>query len=160
MAAELTCGFQEPYLGRLLASPPKKTREGRRLYDRASCRSPTWQILQSLRTQKQPLRVACSSSQRSGVPLWYTGYHIFPTDEAAYDGSMVGSSNKWWPLEYDDKASALSKFDNMKWKHTGSYKVVLFDVAQEEPAQNGQWVSNFNRSCAWSLVLGTHRQSR
>ena len=144
MEAELTCGFREPYLSRLLAKPPLKRREGRRWYQSAGCNSVVYQIMQSLQTHKRPVRVSCSSDQHCGVTLWYTGYSVFSSDEAAYDGSMVGSTNTWWPLDYDDKASALSKFASMPWKRTGSYKVVLFDVAQEEPAPNGEWNFNFN----------------
>ena len=107
-----------------------------------------WRIMQSMRTLKSYVRVVCYSKQhRNGVELWYTGYSIYSTDEAAYDDSMVGCANTWWPLEYDDKASALRKFDQM-WKCTGSYKVVLFNVAQEEPAPNGSWRSDFK---SWAL---------
>ena len=67
----LTCGFREPYLGRLLAKPPKKTREGRRMYESAGCRSPVWRILQSLRTLKHPGRRRLDSRISTSRPtIW------------------------------------------------------------------------------------------
>ena len=149
MAAELTVRFQEPYLSRLLKRPPLKTREGRRWYQSTGCNSPTYRILQSMRTEKSFVRVVCSSGQHRGATLWYTGYSIFSTDEAAYKDSMVGSTNTWWPTEYDDRDTALCTFAAMPWRRTGPYKVVLFDVAQEEPARNGTWCSSMNSSRGW-----------
>ena len=136
----LTCGFKEPYLNRLLQSPPLKTREGRRWYLSTGCGSTTWKIWHTLRTRKSYVPVTCfSKDHRDGVTLWYTGYSTYPTDDAAYEDSFKGGIQTWWPLEYDNKASALAKFDRMWQNRTGEYKVVLFHVAQQEPARNGSW---------------------
>ena len=116
MAAELTCGYIEPYLNRLLEKPPLKTREGRRWYQSAGCSSLAWRIMQSLKTLQRPVPVVCySKDHRSGVTIWYTGYSIFATDEAAYDDSMIGSTNTWWPTAYNDKASMNHAMHTTPW---------------------------------------------
>ena len=63
MAAELTARFKEPYLGRLLVKPPLKTREGRRWYQSAGSNCKTYRILQSMRTEKSFVLVACASNE-------------------------------------------------------------------------------------------------
>ena len=142
MEEQLTCGFKEPYLSQLRSGVKKL--EGRRLYHGVG--HETWRdsaqkrILHRLRESKVPVLVRGNNH----VNLWYTGYSIYPTDASAYRDSFKGRTNLWWP--FDDERSALSKFDAMHVKQQGSYDVVLFDVALEEPAPNGAWQSGVGDS--------------
>ena len=77
----------------LTAKDTLKNREGRRMYASSGDSSPQKQILNALRGQQRAVAVDCFSNERGTVTLWYTGYHMYASDGAAYDDSFNGTTN-------------------------------------------------------------------